>query len=110
MKSHIPAFLAAAVFLAGCTDQDWSHALTYVGVHNSERDMPEARPVPAAARPAPAQSAPVQAADAAPHLNAFCQAVAMQDSQRNDFDPPTQQRVLIQSYRQCVTIFGDATQ
>lgn len=108
MTPRIAACLAAALFLSACSDQDWSHALTYVGVHDSNAAPAQSRPV-AQTRPV-AQPAPVQAAAAqAPQPNQFCESVASQDAQSNDFDPPTQRRVFVQSYQQCVTIFGDVT-
>ena len=54
---------------------------------------PAAAPIPEGAQPQP---------------NAFCMSVATQDAGGNDFDPATQQRVFVQSYRQCVAVFGDA--
>ena len=35
----------------------------------------------------------------------FCRAVATKDATENGFDPATQQRVLAQSYNQCVAIY-----
>jgi hypothetical protein len=111
MKIHITAFLAAACLLSACSDQDWNHALSYTGLSHDEAS-PEAQPA-ASAAPAPmtAQAAPVAvvAADAPAGPNAFCASVASQDSQTNDFDPATQRRVFVQSYQQCVTVFGDVT-
>ena len=52
MKSHIPAFLAAAVFLSACSDQDWNHALTFTGLGGGHEDARDAQPV-ARAMPAP---------------------------------------------------------
>src|ERR1700689_1710130 len=90
MKSHIPAFLAAAVFLSACSDQDWNHALTFTGLggHEDARDArPVARDVPA---PMTAQvtTAPIPEG-AQPQPNAFCESVASQDAKGNDYDPPT---------------------
>ena len=112
MKIHIAAFLAAACLLSGCSDQDWNHALTFTGLSHGEAS-PEAQPAASAPAPMPrtAQAAPasVVAVDAPPAPNAFCESVAVQDSQRNDFDPATQRRVLVRSYQQCVAVFGDVT-
>jgi hypothetical protein len=108
MKSHIPAFLAAAVFLSACSDQDWNHDLTFTGL--GHENAPEAQP--AAARPAPmtaqVASAPIPEG-AQPQPNAFCESVASQDAQGNNYDAATQRRVFVQSYQQCVAVFGDVT-
>jgi hypothetical protein len=111
MKSHIPAILAAAVFLSACSDQDWNHALTFTGLGGSHEDAPDAQPV-ARAAPAPmtaqVTSAPIPEG-AQPQPNAFCESVASQDAQGNNYDPATQRRVFVQSYQQCVAVFGDVT-
>ena len=116
MKIRIAVCLTAALFLSACSDQDWSHALTFAGLggsHDNPSPPPAAPPPQAAAQPAPvtAQAAPAPAAmpeGAQPQPNAFCMSVATQDAGGNDFDAATQQRVFVQSYRQCVTVFGDA--
>lgn len=113
MMPRIAAFLAAALLLSACSDQDWNHALTYAGLGGSHEDQPAQpadSPHPTAmAQSAPAQTAPAPVPEGAqPQPNAFCEAVASQDATGNDFDPPTQQRVFVQSYRQCVAVFGDA--
>jgi hypothetical protein len=113
MKIHIAAFLAAACFVSGCSDQDWNHALTFTGLGGSH-DNPSAEPATAAQREAPAPmraqvaSAPIPEG-AQPQPNAFCESVASQDSQGNNYDPATQRRVFVQSYQQCVAVFGDVT-
>jgi hypothetical protein len=113
MKIHITAFLAAACLLSACSDQDWNHALSYTGLSHDE-PSPEVQSA-ASAAPTPmtahvtAAPASVAAADAPAGPNAFCASVASQDSQTNDFDPATQRRVFVQSYQQCVTVFGDVT-
>jgi hypothetical protein len=121
MKIHIVTLLAVATLLSACTDQDWEHALTYTGMGGSQQNQSQARPAAAAqpvatAGPAPmtAQAAtspaPAPIPDGAqPQPNAFCESVAAQDAQKNDFDPPTQRRVFVQSYQQCVAVFGDVT-
>jgi hypothetical protein len=114
---RVAAFLAAALFLSACSDQDWNHALTYAGLGGSRENaaiQPAAAAAPpptsvAQSAPAPVQAAPAPVPEGAqPQPNAFCGAVASQDATGNDFDPPTQQRVFVQSYRQCVAVFGDA--
>lgn len=103
--------------LAACTDQDWSHALSFVGVGGQTQGPAPARPRPAPeagmaepAAPKPATPPAEEQASAAPRLNAFCQTVAEQDAQNNDFDAATQARVLVRSYRQCVAVFGNDAQ
>jgi hypothetical protein len=109
MKIHIAAFLAAACLVSGCSDQDWNHALTFTGL--GHENAPDAQPV-ARAAPAPMRaqvaSAPIPEG-AQPQPNAFCESVASQDAQGNNYDPATQRRVFVQSYQQCVAVFGDIT-
>ena len=108
MNPRIAISIAAALLLSACSDQDWSHALTFVGVGGSKAAPAQPRPV-AQSRPM-AQAAPAQApAQQAAPPNQFCESVASQDAQGNDFDPATQQRVFVQSYQQCVAVFGGAT-
>jgi hypothetical protein len=108
MKIRIAVCLAAACLLAGCSDQDWNHALTFTGLGGSHDDQPPpVAPAPTVARIVPAP-APVPEG-AQPQPNAFCESVASQDTQGNNYDPATQQRVFVQSYRQCVAVFGDVT-
>ena len=100
-----PVILIACLLLAGCTDADWNHALNYGGMGESE---PDAEPVTVARAPAPQPSAPqpMAAAPMAPANNDFCKGVATQDATANSFDPATQQRVLRQSYDQCLTVYA----
>jgi hypothetical protein len=112
MKIRIAAALAIAAFLSACSDGDWDHALTYTGLSSTHSDSADAQAA-VATQPAPmvAQAAPASAtvaADGAPKPNAFCESVASQDAGGNDFDPATQRRVFVQSYQQCVAVFGDA--
>lgn len=86
--------------------------MNYVGA-DDQQSAPPAQPAqapqPQAAAARPAQPATVREAQT-PKLNSFCENVAKQDSEGNAFDAPTQQRVFIRSYQQCVAIFGDATE
>ena len=104
MKLRLAIALAAAFALSACSDSDWSRGMSFVGLD----DNPAAEPVTAQAAPAqmPAQTA--QATQPAGN-NAFCAAVARQDSERNPFDAPTQQGVFTRSFQQCMTIFGSAS-
>jgi hypothetical protein len=114
MKIRTIAALAAALLLSACSDQDWDHALSYTGMggaHDEAAAEPAAttaQPTPMTAQAAPA-SAQVAASGTTAQPNAFCESVASQDAGGNDFDPATQKRVFIQSYQQCVAIFGGAT-
>lgn len=115
MKIRTAALIPVAFLLSACSDQDWNHALAYAGLGGSHQEAGKAQPA-AAAQPATAmtaqtaQAAPAPIPDGAqPQPNAFCESVASQDAGGNDFDPATQRRVFVQSYQQCVAIFGDAT-
>ncbi|HUO03144.1 MAG TPA: hypothetical protein VMU31_10225 [Rhizomicrobium sp.] len=109
MKIRIVISLAAACLLSACSEQDWNHALSFTGLGGSHEDQP-APPPPQARSAPPAQVAAAPIPEGAqPQPNAFCESVASEDAKRNDFDPPTQQRVFVQSYRQCVAVFGDVT-
>ncbi|MBN9554859.1 MAG: hypothetical protein J0H61_09325 [Alphaproteobacteria bacterium] len=105
MKLRLAAALIAAFALSACSDADWSQTMNSVGLGDSGEAEPVADTAPAAT---PAQVAPAQTAQAEPN-NAFCLAVARQDSERNAFDAETQQGVFTRSYRQCLTIFGAGT-
>ena len=104
MKIRLAIALAAAFALCACSDSDWSRGMSFVGLDGS----PTAEPVTAQAAPA---QMPAQTAQATPPAgnNAFCAAVARQDSERNPFDAPTQQGVFTRSFQQCMTIFGSAS-
>jgi hypothetical protein len=106
MKLSLIAVLAAAVSLSACTDTDWSHTMSFIGVDDTSQAEPAPRPV--AARVAPAPVAPAQTTQVA-GANPFCASVAKQDSERNAFDAATQQGVFVRSYQQCVTVFGNVT-
>jgi len=97
--------LAVLPLLSGCTDADWNKLLTF----GSSAD--EARPNRVASVPTTSTAAPVVApgalAPAAAQPNAFCLGVAQQNATTNDFDIATQQKAAVQSYQQCVEIFGN---
>ena len=107
-----PLILISCLALAGCTDAQWNHALNYGGMGDSDAAEAEV----AAETQAPAPRAQVTAATNAPQPMAvmpappnnsdFCRSVATQDATANGFDPATQQRVLAQSYQQCLTIYS----
>ena len=104
MKLRLAAALAVAISLSACTDANWSHTMSFIGVDDTSQAGPAPRPVARRAVPAPA--APAQTAQVA-GANPFCASVAKQDSERNAFDAATQQGVFVRSYQQCVTIFGN---
>jgi hypothetical protein len=104
MTLRLAAALTAALALSACTDADWSQSMNAVGLGDSgtQEGMSDVTP------PVPV-AAPAQTAQAEPSGNAFCAAVARQDSERNPFDAETQQGVFNRSYRQCLIIFGSGT-
>ena len=104
MTLRLAAALIAALALSACTDADWSRSMNSVGLGDS--DTPEG--VSDVTPPVP-MAAPAQTAQAEQSGNAFCLAVARQDSERNAFDAETQQGVFTRNYRQCLTIFGAGT-
>ena len=95
-----PVILIACLLLAGCTDADWNRALNYGGMAEAE---PDVEPVVMARTSAPQ---PLTVTPAASAGSDFCKGVATQDATANSFDPATQQRVLRQSYDQCLTIYA----
>jgi hypothetical protein len=105
MKIHLALAIAATFALSACSDSDWSRGMSFVGLDDAE-PAPQAVAAAPAPTPVPAQTA--QAVPAAGN-NAFCAAVARQDSERNPFDAPTQQGVFTRSFQQCMTIFGSAS-
>jgi hypothetical protein len=103
-----PLILIACLALAGCTDAQWNHALNYGGMgEDAESEMADAPPARAAAQVSAATAAPQPMAIMPTPTNSdFCKSVATQDATANGFDPATQQRVLAQSYQQCLTIYS----
>ena len=102
MKIRLVCALAASFALSACSDTDWSRSMNFVGLDDTQDAQPAPPPMVAQAVPAPA---PAQAAGG----NAFCAAVARQDSERGPFDAATQQGVFTHSFQQCMTIFGNAS-
>jgi hypothetical protein len=106
MKNRFALFFclfSGCLLLAGCTDADWDHAMSYSGLAQE----PEAAPVqaPRAAASEPATIVATPAAPGEPANADFCRSVATQDAGSNGFDPATQARVFRQSYAQCLTIY-----
>ena len=92
-------------FLAGCTDADWNKLLSF-GPSGNGQSTAQARPATVATA-APAAIAAPAPAPAPAQPNPFCLGVARQDATTNDFDTPTQQKAAVESYQQCVAIFGN---
>ena len=116
MKIHLALALAAASLLSACSDADWSHSMSFVGLNDdADKDAQPVADAPpqAVAQTAPspvvqppgAQAAPTQTAQAG--VNPFCAAVARQDADGHGFDAETQQGMFVRSYQQCVTVFGN---
>jgi hypothetical protein len=90
--------IALLPLLAGCGSSEWDY-LTSFG-------SPARPAATAAARPA-ARPAATQAATAAPaQPDPFCLGVAKNDATTGGFDQPTEGKVALRSYQQCVGIFG----
>lgn len=111
MKIRFALALAAVSLLSACTDADWSHGMSFIGLDdNTNQVRPAAKTAPrpmAQTTPRPmAQAAPVQANG----LNPFCAAVAKQDADGHGFDAQTQQGIYVRSYQQCVTVFGNVAE
>ena len=91
--------------LAGCGSPEWDY-LTSFGS--------PPKPAATAARPATARATPTARAAAAPasapapaaQPDPFCLAVAKNDAGDGSFDQPTEGKVAIRSYQQCLGIFG----
>ncbi len=95
--------LFAAVLLCGCTDADWDHTMSYVGLGTDK---------PAPTAPAPAAPAQMAAAPAAPG-NKWCVEVAkaaLREAAKDGFDAATQQHRAQVTYRQCLSDPGTAPQ
>ncbi len=99
MKLRLVTALAAAVSLSACTDADWSHTMSFIGVDDTTQPAP--RPVAMRAMPAApvATAPPAQTAQVA-GANPFCPSVAKQDSERNAFHASTQQGGFVRTYQQ----------
>jgi hypothetical protein len=108
MKIRVALALAAASLLSACSDADWSHGMSFVGLDESaSATATTPDPVPQAmAQTAPRPVAAAQTAQAN-GPNPFCAAVARQDTEGHGFDAATQQGVYVRSYQQCVTVFGN---
>ncbi len=100
-QRHSLILLIFPLLLAGCTDSDWDHVLSYSGLdeHAEQADAP---------RPATPNSAAVAAEPSAPAQSSnadFCRSVATQDASADGFDQATQARIFAQSFAQCAAIY-----
>jgi len=98
-KRHSLILLLFPLLLAGCTDSDWDHVLSYSGLEESAAQADTPRP-PTSAAVAAEPSAPAQSSNAE-----FCRSVATQDASGSGFDSATQARIFAQSYAQCAAIY-----
>ena len=98
MMGRWACVVATAVFLAGCTDADWDHALGYVGLDQQQKtERGDNKPV---------QDAPPQAAQAsvAPAPETWCAEVAkaaQSEAADQGFDAPSQKLRAQMAYQQC---------
>ena len=111
MNIRLALALAATLLLGACTDADWSHGMSFVGLDDATpaptpKRVATPRPL---AQAAPRPVAPAQTAQAN-GPNSFCAAVARQDAEGHAFDAQTQQGVYVRSYQQCVTVFGNVAE
>jgi hypothetical protein len=108
-KRHSLILLIFPLLLAGCTDADWDHVLSYSGLEENaaQADAPRPAAPTVAATAAPSQpSAAVAAEPVAQSSSAdFCRSVATQDASADGFDAATQARIFAQSYAQCAAIY-----
>ena len=97
MKVRVVVALLAACLLSGCTDADWDHATSYVGLGPAQSSGPPP------ADPAVPVSVPT---DPATKPDTWCQQIAetaRADAANDGFDAATQQRRAETMYRQCVS-------
>lgn len=96
MIYRFAAVALLACVVAGCTDADWDHALSYAGL--SDNPQPAAQPAATAAVPADAASGPV------PTMDNWCTEsakAAAREAREYGFDEATQRRRAEQALKQC---------
>ncbi|MDE2133028.1 MAG: hypothetical protein KGM97_00385 [Alphaproteobacteria bacterium] len=98
MNMRIIGAVFAGFLLAGCTDADWDHAMSYAGLGQSDQTAsPQAAPADeSVAAPTPA----AQASKSDDWCREIAKAAAA-DAAGNGFDAPTQQHRAEVTYRQC---------
>ncbi|HEX4271757.1 MAG TPA: hypothetical protein VHZ32_10235 [Rhizomicrobium sp.] len=99
----ILAFVMAlsGLAVAGCSDTDWDHAMTYSGLGGQRVAENTTGALPGENTPPPS---PTQTSTA-PDTN-FCESVAKQDATSDGLDAATQQRLFQRNFRQCIQMFG----
>jgi hypothetical protein len=100
MKFFPFAMALSALALAGCSDADWNHAMTYSGLGPQRIAADATGVLPGENTPPP----PAQTSTAPD--TSFCQSVAKKDATSDGLDAATQQRVFQQSFQQCIQMFG----
>ena len=103
MRLPIVAMSLTACLLAGCTDADWDHALSFAGAEQAE---PAGSP-DASAQPPP----PVASAAAGQPDESWCKEAAGYERDNaaiQGFDAATQQRAYATRFNQCMQAQGTA--
>lgn len=99
MIGRLAIVLAAAVFLAGCTDADWDHALAYAGLGSDKAAQTSA--AASAATPAGEATPPAPQTAAA---DGWCTEVAKAaeaEAAGQGFDKQTQKNRAQAAFQQC---------
>jgi hypothetical protein len=101
MKFRLVALCMTACVVAGCTNDDWDHAFSYVGMDQA----PQAS-VPPPSEAAPAQAPALVTAVQDDSADKWCKDVAAyerNEAGRQGFDSATQQHVYQSRYAQCMS-------
>ncbi len=108
MNMRIIGAVFAGLLLAGCTDADWDHAMSYAGLGQSDQTAPATEPVAATPAETPAAAGAAQVSTS----EAWCREIAKaasDDAAGNGFDAATQQHRAELTYRQCSEGSGSPT-
>lgn len=95
MFYRVAAVAILACALAGCTDADWDHTLSYVGMNQSQDQAAAPQANPAAQSPAPA------AAVAEDDWCVTASKAAEREAREEGFDIATQRNRAATTLRQC---------
>lgn len=101
MKVRVAAILLAASVLGGCTDADWDHAFSYVGLDSGAK--PAAEPAAQAADAQANGAQPGKQVAAAPG-DQWCAEVAkaaIEEAAGQGFDEATQRHRGLTALKQC---------